>query len=114
LEVSGRAQIFFKNAYVCVIDRTGVFPLYLYQFCLDEFFDMLRNRGLRVIEVCDDVFVADGNALGVAFYDEAVNFNARGMRQGVGYSRDQEDFFFLHFAGFFPDSHKNTRLSLDL
>lgn len=67
--------------YTYIYEVVGIFILlfYLYELRLLQFFDMLRNGRLRIVEFGDDILVADELTGRVTFHDKTKNFNSNRM-----------------------------------
>lgn len=71
--------------YTYIYEIIGVFILsfYLYELRLLQFFDMLRDGRLRIVELGDDVFIADKLTGRVTLHDKAENLDPDRMSQCV-------------------------------
>ena len=62
---------------------------------------MLRNRCLGIVEMIDNVFIANGNHAAVCLHYVSEHIDSGRVCQSIGNSRDKENFFFKHSVGFF-------------
>ena len=66
-----------------IVIRETVLLLDLEQVRIGEFFHVLGNRRLRVPELFNKIFVADGGALFILLHDEAEYLDPRRVRQRI-------------------------------
>jgi hypothetical protein len=91
IELSDGIEILAQNRNIYEIISLGLFALSVYKAGNHQFFKMLRNSRLRVIEFRNKILVADHAALQVLCVNEPEDLHPCGMGKSIRTAGDQLD-----------------------